>query len=655
MKNTVKLFMLTIFSLCTFISWGQKEPVIMSVNEKDVTKSEFLQVYLKNNNDPKFDKATLDEYMVLFKNFKLKVAEAERLGYDTLPHIVTELKGYKEQLARPYLVDSSKNTDLVREAYERMKHEVSASHILVRVGEKAAPEDTLKAYNKIMALKKRIEKGEDFASVAMGKDGSEDPSVVDNQGKLGYFTAFQMVYPFESVAYNTAVGEVGGPIRTSYGYHLVKVHDKRATRGTITAAHIMVGARRDADPEDLKNAEKKIKEIYEKLNDGEDFSKLARLYSDDRGTKQNGGKLPTFGAGTNQRMLPEFEDVAFSLENDLEYSAPFQTDYGFHIIRRIDFSPLGSFEELEKSITSKVNRGDRGQSSQASFIANLKSENNFVDKSAKGIEWFNENVDSTIFRGKWNAPKLKKNRVLFEYAGNKYMSSNFLDYILESQKPAKRISIPIHVAEFYKKWVNKVILDHEKMHLEEKHPEFRALLSEYHDGVLLYEIMKDKVWDKALSDTAELKLFHEKNKTKYVWDDRIHANVFSSNDAEKANQAMALIQEKDTLPAKKIVSRINRESQLNLSLKTDKFSINETPYLKETQWKDGALKLVEDDGMYHIVQVIEVLPSREKTFQEARGAVIQDYQNHLEETWLEELRERHIITVHNEVLYSLGK
>lgn len=651
-----KRFNLLIGLLITsVISFAQKDPVILTVNDKEVTKSEFLQVYLKNNNDPKFDKASLDEYMTLFKNFKLKVAEAERLGYDTLSHLVKELNGYREQLARPYLVDSSKNKALVKEAYERMQYEISASHILVRVGLKASPEDTLKAYNKIMGLKKRIDNGEDFVEVAVGKGGSEDPSVVDNQGKLGYFTAFQMVYPFESVAYNTPVGEVGGPIRTSYGYHLVKVHDKRKSRGTMTAAHIMVGARRDTDPDDLKNAEKKINEIHQKLVAGEDFGKLAKLYSDDRGTKQNGGKLPTFGAGTNQRMLPEFEDVAFSLENDFDFSEPFQTDYGFHIVRRLDYSPLGTFEELEKSITSKVNRGDRGQSSQNSFINNLKKENDFSDKSEKGLTWFIENMDSTIFRGKWEAPDLKKDRMLFEYAGKKYLSSQFLNYILDQQKPAKKISIPIHVSELYNTWQNQVILDVEKQGLEQKHPDFKALLAEYHDGVLLYEIMKDKVWDKALEDTTGLKEYYEEHKSEYVWSDRIHANIFSLNDQDKAYQALALIQEKDSLPAKNIVSRINRESQLNVSLKTDKFPINETPYLREKSWKDGVLEMVEEDGIYYIVQVIEVLPSTEKTFQEARGAVIQDYQQFLEKTWLEELRDRHVITVQNEVLYSLGQ
>ena len=193
---------------------AQVDPTIMTINDKKITQSEFLQIYLKNNPDPKYDKASLDEYMELFTKFKLKVAEAEALGYDTIPKLVKELNGYKTQLALPYLVDSAKNESLINEAYDRTKNEIKASHILIKLNPNASPEDTLMAYNKIMALKKRIDNGEDFEMVAMGKDGSEDPSVTSNGGNLGYFTAFQMVYPFEDAAYNTPIGKVSNPFRT---------------------------------------------------------------------------------------------------------------------------------------------------------------------------------------------------------------------------------------------------------------------------------------------------------------------------------------------------------------------------------------------------------------------------------------------------------
>ena len=271
MKKQLLLALGLVFSLQVV---AQKKATVLEIDGKKVTKSEFLQIYLKNNNDPKYDKAALDEYMELFKKFKLKVAEAEALGYDTIPKLKKELEGYRKQLAQPYLVDSSQNSALVRQAYDRMKTEVRASHILVRVEEGALPQDTLAAYNRIMSLKKRIENGEDFATIAKSKGGSDDPSAQRNNGDLGYFTAFQMVYPFEEAAYNTPVGKISNPVRTRFGYHIIKVVDQRQARGTMKAAHIMIATGKEATQEEVESAAKKANEIYDKLQKGESFETL---------------------------------------------------------------------------------------------------------------------------------------------------------------------------------------------------------------------------------------------------------------------------------------------------------------------------------------------------------------------------------------------
>lgn len=653
MKN-ISLLLFSLFFVASVLAQKNGDDVILTINDDEVTKAEFLQVYLKNNNDPKYDKATLDEYMELYKKFKLKVAEAEALGYDTIPSLQRELNGYKEQLSRPYLVDTSKNNELVQEAYDRMKEEVHVSHILVKVGEDASPEDTLKAYNKIVSLKKRIEKGEDFGEVA-AKGGSDDPSVKKNKGDLGYFTAFQMVYPFESAAYKTKEGEISQPVRTKYGYHIIKVHDKRPARGTINAAHIMVGATRDADQTDLENAKKKINEIYEKLQNGEDFDKLARLYSDDHGSKNKGGRLPAFGTGTNQRMVPEFEDAAFSLSEDGEYSEPFQTDYGFHIVKRLDYKPLTSLKENESEILNKVNKGDRGQQTHISFINKLKVENNFKDNRDKALGWFYTNVDSTIFDKKWSAPELKKDKWLFEYNKIKFGQEAFSDFIEKNQRKMAPVNIKNYVNEKYNEWVNEEIFEDEKSRLVNKYPSYKALLQEYHDGVLLYEIMKDKVWDKALKDTSGMKAFYEGNKSNYQWPERIDAIIYSSDKKEMIDSTLNLISSQDTLSPKEIIEIVNSDSQLNVSLKEDKFVQNNVDFLNARALKKGVNKPFKHDGKFYLVVVNQVLKAGPKTLDEAKGAVIQDYQVQLEKDWMEELRSKHVITVQNEVLYSLGE
>ena len=654
MNFKMYLLLFTSFLLFSFNGFSQKgDAVVMSVNGEGVTKSEFLQVYLKNNDSPKYDKASLDEYMELYKKFKLKVAEAEALGYDTIPSLVRELSGYKEQLAQPYLIDTEKTNELVDEAYERMKYEIKASHILITVRADASPADTLKAYNKALALRKRIEKGEDFGTVAGGKGGSDDPSAVENKGDLGYFTAFQMVYPFETAAYNTKVGEVSMPIRTSFGYHVIKVFDKRKARGTITTAHIMVVTKKDADQTEKDNAEKKIAEIYEQLKNGESFEKLARLYSDDQGSKAKGGKLPPFGSGTNQRMVAEFEDAAFGLKNNGDFSKPFETDYGYHIVQRIDYEPLGTITELKPQIQQKLSRGDRAQQSEKAFIAKLKKENKFVDKGSKTLPWFYENIDSTVFKKEWNAPTVKKNKWMFKYHNTKYDMQSFMNYIA-AQKKKNQMPIESFVNEMYEQWQAETIMSDEKSRLEEKYPAYKALLQEYHDGVLLYEIMKDKVWDKAIKDTTGLQNYFEKNNAKYQWTERVQAAIYSSDKRDMILEAELLV-DMDTLKMSDIISKVNADSQLNLEAEQGKFVQADHPILNGKDLKLGKNEIFKKDDKYYLVIVQEVLPAGPKKINEARGAAIQDYQEFLETQWLKELSAKHTINVNSAVLYKIGE
>ena len=369
MKKTI-FFLFALFIINTIN--GQSDPVVMEVDGHDVTKGEFLQIYLKNNNDPKFDKASIDEYMELFTKFKLKVAEAEAQGYDTVPRLKKELEGYRKQLALPYLIDSVENKAMVREAYDRLKKEIRASHILIKVSQNASPADTLKAYNRLLELKARIEKGEDFAVVAKSKNSSEDPSAMKNGGDLGFFTAFQMLYPFEEMAYNTRKDEVSNPFRTKYGYHILQVTDSRPARGTIRVAHIMVGTPQGTSEAEIVSAEKKINEIYEKLKESnydEYWEKMVSKYSDDPSSSKKAGELPVFGSGSAQRMVPTFEDAAFALKEDGEISAPVRTDFGFHILKRLEWKDIKPFDEMKKELQKKVNKDERSKKTQDIFVS----------------------------------------------------------------------------------------------------------------------------------------------------------------------------------------------------------------------------------------------------------------------------------------------
>ena len=649
-----KRLLLALGVLFTLQLSAQKDETVLEIDGKKVSKSEFLQIYLKNNNNPKYDQQALDDYMELFKKFKLKVAEAEALGYDTIPKLKKELEGYRKQLAQPYLIDSTQNSALVKQAYERMKTEVRASHILIKVDENASPEDTLRAYNRILAIKKRIEAGEDFATVAKSKGGSEDPSAARNGGDLGYFTAFQMVYQFEEAAYNTPVGKISNPIRTRFGYHILKVVDNRPARGTMKAAHIMVATGKDAPAEEIESAQKKINEIYEKLKNGEKFEKLASEFSDDNQTAEKGGELPLFGTGTTTRMVPEFEEVAFSLKNDNDISAPVKTDYGFHIIRRLSWTPLRSFEDLKKEIQTKVNKDERANITQQSFISKLKKNYGFKDSYKKTSKWFIDNIDTNYAKGKWSAANLTSNKPMFTLGSQKFTQKQFATYLEKNFRSVKTTDNKSLVEKQYANWQKAEILGYEERQLDKKYPEFKALMQEYHDGILLYEIMTDKVWNKAIKDTTGLKEFFAQNNSKYNWGTRYNAYVYECLNQDVANEVAGLLKS-DTISSKTVIGKVNKTSELNLKVRSNKFEVDNTPFLKGRTLQKGVNPAFTHENKIYIVKVEEIMAPAPKLLSEAKGAATSDYQNYLEKQWLEELAKKHPITVYKEVLYSLGK
>jgi peptidyl-prolyl cis-trans isomerase SurA len=650
-----QLILITVLSCLSLTVSAQKDPVVMSIDGKPVTQTEFLQIYTKNNPNPSFDKDSLDRYMELFQVFKLKVAEAEALGYDTIPRLKKELEGYKKQLALPYLIDSVQNQNMVTEAYNRTANEVRCSHILIKLDPNASPKDTLEAYNRLLGLKARIEKGEDFASVAKSKNGSEDPSVVNNGGDLGYFTAFQMVYPFEEKAYNTPVGQVSAPFRTRFGYHILKVTDKRPARGTIKVAHIMIATGREASTETRQNAEKKINEIYDSLVAGAAWDKMVNAYSEDANSTKKAGELPTFGSGTSQRMVLEFEDAAFALKEVGQFSKPVKTQYGYHIIKLLEWSPVKSFDVIRRELQAKVNKDERSKVTQDSFVQKLKTQYNYQDKSVKGLEWFVNNLDSNYYVGKWKATELKSNKTLFVLGGQKFKQKEFAQYVEKNFRSVRKDEAAVVVKQLYSQWEKAAILAYEESLLPAKYPAFKALVQEYHDGIILYEIMQDQVWNKAVKDTAGLRTFFNENRSKYSWSERINATVYECKDEHIAVQVYGMLLKSDTITSKNVIEVINKDSELNLKVRMNKFELKQTAYLNNRNWTLGLNPVYSYEGKWYVVKVAEIMAPAPKEFTEAKGLATSDYQVYLEKKWLDALRSKHQIVINTDVLYQLGK
>jgi peptidyl-prolyl cis-trans isomerase SurA len=624
-------------------------------NKYDI--SEFNYIYTKNNENASYNDDSLLAYVnKYFIDYKLKINEAKRLGYDTLPKLVNELKQYRTQLSRPYLIDKDKNEALVKEAYDRTVNEVRASHILIRVASDAAPADSLAAYNKIMALRKRIvEDGEDFSAVATGEGGSEDQSVKSNNGDLGYFSALQMVYPFEDAAFKTAVGEVSMPVRTQFGYHLIKVTDKRKSKGRIQVEHIMIMN----DPKSVKEdpAKVKIDEIYELLESGNNFEELAQKYSDDQSSKMKGGLLPEFGGGTKQRMVPEFEAQAFALENDGDYSKPFKTQYGWHIVKRIHVTNIPSYEQMQRELKLKVEKDIRSQSTQLAFIESLKTDYHFTNNKSQ-IEKLKAVITPDVFEGKWqNKSQFNLPQPLVKFANQSFNLNDFAAHIESTQRREKPISIDSYLDYKYNTWVNKLILEYEDSQLEAKHPAFKNLMREYEEGVLIFEIMQKEIWNKASEDTIGLKNYYENHKSEFKYPERYQGTLYQLNDKSTAKKALKLMKN-PTLSEQQIKDSLNANSSLNAKYKKGTFNFDAQEFKtkkdgKYRQFKEGKSKVFKGtDGQYYVFKASKHLAPSVRKFEEAKGLATAGYQNELQKQWIQKLRSDAKININKEVLFK---
>ncbi len=632
----------------------KNEPILMVIGDTKVTLSEFENVFHKNNTkEGTADAKSLADYVELFVNFKLKVKEAEEMGLDTAKAFKDELAGYRKQLAQPYLTDKDVNEKLLRETYDRMQEDVHASHILVKVAETAMPKDTLEAYNKIMKIRARVAK-EDFNKVAAEKGISDDPSSKDNGGDLGFFTSLQMVYPFESAAYKTKVGEVSMPVRTRYGYHIIKVTERRKAQGEVLAAHIMVKTTPNMTKEDSLNAFTKITEIYNKLKAGSKFEELANEFSDDKSTAKKGGELPWFGTG---KMPLEFEKTAFSLTERGSYSQPMRTKYGWHIVKLNDKRGLASFEDMKNDLKSKVTKDSRSQAGRASLITKVKAEYKFKE-NPKTVEEFLKVMDTLIYEGRWDAGKaaaLKKTMFMLGEGTpykKEYTQVDFANYISSHQSKRPKTEYLIVLNQLYKQFVEESVVAFEEARLDEKYPEFKALMQEYRDGILLFELTDQKVWSKAVKDTAGSKAFYEKNKTNYMWDERAEATVYSATDDKIAAQVRLLMKKKKS--EKDILAAINKDSQLNLQTETKVFSKGENEFV-DKNWNPGtsADMKSEKDKKTVIVVTTKLLKPEPKSYVDSKGMVTADYQSFLEKEWIASLKSKYKVVINDDVYKTI--
>lgn len=593
MMNNKFLSLLSIVWIAAFGAvslTGQTE--LFQVAGEPVYVDEFKYVYEKNNREDKelYSESSVLEYLDLYTNFKLKVKEAESENLQDRNSFKQELNRYREQLADSYMNEREVTDDLIQEAYAHSKEERKIAHLLLLCDAQTQPEDTLRLYEEMQIIREEIRSGgKTFEKAAQAY--SEDKATKPNGGDLGYITAFSTIYPFEKMAYEIEKGGLSPIFRTRFGYHLLTVTDTRQSKGKVEAAHILMKIPKFADADQKKEIKNKIQNIYQELETGgtEAFESLAKKHSEDRSTSHVGGSLGWFGVG---KWVREFDDVAFGLETPGEYSKPFETVYGWHIVKLLDKRPIGTFADMKSELLRKVKKDSRSETSRKNFVDRLKKDFSYRPDQA-GYDSFIDKLDFEAFNsGRFSMMHVDKktlDEVMFRAGGQKFTQLEYAKFILKNQEKGKfkRVtSVFGKMEKLFDAFTQAELIKLERGVLEDKYPEFKRLMKEYRDGILLFDLTKEKVWDKAANDSVGLNSFYETNKYDYLYDERLKASIFNCD-----NKATAKLLSETLLKRQNRVVKGKKVKSLPLLLE----EYNGTPEMDKVDLESGTFNKGDND------------------------------------------------------------
>lgn len=639
------------------LSAQSDDPVLFTVNGNPVRSSEFKYIYAKTNQQgADFSESSLRDYLDLYVKFKLKVQKARDMKLDTVSATRSELEGYRRQLANSYLVDKEVTDKLIRETYERMKQDVDISHIFIACDRAAKAADTLKAYNRALNLLRMIKAGAAFDQIAI--DSSQDKSAKENRGNLGFITAMlpDGYYQLERAIYSAGPGSLLGPIRSNSGYHLVKVNGFRPARGEMEVSHILF--RKDQKDPSKNNAVKmRADSIYKALVADKfvNWETFSALFSDDKVTANKGGYLGFFSI--NQYQKP-FEEAAYSLKNDGDVSAPIETSIGWHIIKRNSARPLQAFELAKRALTERVKRDGRNEVAKQSMIARIKRDGNAKEYPEVLAKWAAKQVDTVFLTFRWKPDPAQPQDVLIRYGQDKaFTVAEFENYCANASRERMRGGgnpIMETIDKLYKGWTDETAMQYEESQLERKYPDFKSLMREYEEGILLFEALKINVWDRANTDSVGLQAYFDKNlKEKYKWDERARVTIYTvkSDDAKVLSKVRGLAAKK---PAAEVVKKMNKKTEVVHVLERlyEKGKTKDFP----ENWQAGQMTDAKVDAGSKTAtfqKIEEITPPTSKNLNEARGYAVADYQDFLEKEWIEQLRKEYPVKIEEKVLLSL--
>ena len=620
---------------------------LFTYGPRSVAKDEFLRVYKKNslNKKPDMSETELRNYLDLSSLFRMKVAEADMQHLDTVDKIQKDLDSYRKQLAKNYLTDEQVTNKLIREAYDRMKEDVRVEHILITC---TPGSDSAVAYKKIDSLYQQIStnkaKFEDLAKVYSDDKGSRD-----NGGDVGFFSSMQTVYAFENVAYGTPVGKISKPFRTQFGYHIIKVLERKADRGQVKVAQILFLAPKSRGDEGIEIARRRADSVKMLLKSGTPFNELVKKYSDDKYSVNDSGNLKPFGAG---KMTPAFENACFAVKNPGDISEPIKTDYGFHIIKLQAKYPLAPYDSMFQQLKHKVENDSRAQTAREHFFNKIKEKNGYKEY-ADNIKEISEAIirsvaDTGKNKGEFKAADYNRmSKPVFTMAGKNYLQADFAKFLETLTRG--RLSGPkgAVVHDAFNVYTNNVVTDFQEHKLVEENPDFKSLMEEYRDGIMLFELMDRNVWSKATKDSAGLKSFYDGHKSKYVWEPGFEGSVYTFKTKAVLDTATLLLKD-SKLSDEELIKALN--SQTN----PDRVAIQRGRY-EFSKFKDATQAELQADrrkvmpgvnGTYKMVIAREIYNTPGiKTLDEARGYVVAEYQDFLEKQWNEKMKKAYPLKV----------
>lgn len=656
MKSKILLLFLIGFSTLGFAQKDQR--TLLTIKGQPVSVDEFLYIYTKNNGaKADFSRSSLEENLNLYKNFKLKVQFAKDMKLDTVPATKTELAGYRKQLADSYLMDKEVTDKLIREAYDRSKKDLHLSHILKSLPQNPTPEDTMRAFKEISEIRVQLMNGTDFSKLA--KEKSDDKTAKDNGGDLGFFTALfpNGFYNVETAAYNLKAGEISKPIRTGLGYHLFKVDEIRDARGEIEVSHILIRTPKDVQKKTI-DSKMKIDSIYQLLLKGENFEDMAEKFSQDQGSAIKGGYIGFFGIN---RYEKPFEDAAFSLKKDGDFSAPVETSAGWHIIKRISARPVGDFDNARKRIEPRIKKDTRFDEAREALLVKIKKQCG-LKEDANAMNAFIQSLNDTYFINDWVPPAQNTDKVLYSLDNGSKLTIGEFEAYLKSNTRRRMSMKQTHTYEsaaraMYNDLLNTALLKYEEGKLETKYPDFKSLMREYEEGTLLFAASEKMVWKKASDDTTGLRIFFDKKLAgRFKWDKRVKTTIVTLRQGgeEEAKKIAAYLQNHT---GSEVETQFNTEKKI-VQVEERFFETGKNDAVDKMLWAKGEVSSVLKDDKtkaFYIVKILDVLPPADKTLEESRGYAVAEYGDYLEKEWVAQLQKNIPIKVDTKVFESLIK